>query len=46
VVAVAPTGNRSLPLNPKSIVTIAFGGIAGIVGFTAGRVPRVTTSGS
>ena len=32
VVGVAPTGNRSLPLNPKSIVTTAFAGIAGTVG--------------
>ena len=45
-VGVAPTGNRSLPLNPKSIVTTALAGIGGIVGFTAGRVPWVTTSGS
>ena len=45
-VGVAPTGNRSRPLNPKSIVTTALAGIGGIVGFTAGRVPWVITSGS
>ncbi len=43
--AVAPTWNRSVPLNPKSMVTIAFGGSVGTVGATAGVVPWVTTSG-
>ena len=46
VVGVAPTWNKSLPLNPKSIVTTAFAGILGTEGRTAGLVPCVTTSGS
>jgi len=43
---VAPTWYRLVPLNPKSIVTIAFLGSTGTVGATAGVVPRVMTSGS
>src|SRR3984957_7802761 len=44
--AVAPTWNRSVPLNPKSIVTIAPFGSFGTTGATAGVVPFVMTSGS
>ena len=43
--AVAPTWVRSVPLNPKSIVTTAFRGRVGTVGATAGVVPWVMTSG-
>ena len=43
---VAPTWYRSVPLNPKSIVTIAPLGRVGTTGATAGVVPCVTTSGS
>ena len=43
--AVAPTWVRSVPLNPKSIVTTALAGSLGTVGATAGVVPRVMTSG-
>ena len=43
---VAPTWVRSVPLNPKSIVTTAFRGRVGTVGATAGVVPWVMTSGS
>ena len=43
---VAPTWNRSVPLNPKSTVTIASAGMAGTKGCTAGVVPFVITSGS
>jgi hypothetical protein len=46
VVGVAPTWNRSVPLNPKSIVTIALAGRSGTAGATAGVVPLVMTSGS
>ena len=46
VFGVAPTWNRSVPLNPKSIVTIASAGISGTDGCTAGVVPCVMTSGS
>ena len=42
----APTWVRSVPLNPKSIVTTAFRGRVGTVGATAGVVPWVMTSGS
>ena len=45
-VGVAPTWNRSVPLNPKSIVTIASAGMFGTEGATAGVVPWVITSGS
>jgi hypothetical protein len=44
--AVAPTWNRSVPLNPKSTVTTASAGRAGTEGCTAGVVPLVITSGS
>ena len=44
--AVAPTWNRSVPLNPKSIVTTAPRGSVGTTGATAGVVPLVMTSGS
>ena len=43
--AVAPTCVRTVPLNPKSIVTTAFRGRLGTVGATAGVVPWVITSG-
>ena len=43
---VAPTWVRLVPLNPKSIVTIAFAGSVGTTGATAGVVPCVMTSGS
>jgi hypothetical protein len=46
VFGVAPTWVRSVPLNPKSIVTIAFLGSFGTTGATAGVVPSVMTSGS
>ena len=36
---VAPTWNRSVPLNPKSMVTIACRGSFGTTGATAGVVP-------
>ena len=42
---VAPTWNRSVPLNPKSMVTIASAGSFGTTGATAGVVPWVMTSG-
>ena len=42
---VAPTWNRSVPLNPKSMVTIACRGSFGTTGATAGVVPWVMTSG-
>src|SRR5581483_11998843 len=42
---VAPTRNRSVPLNPKSIVTTACLGSFGTTGGTAGVVPWVMTSG-
>ena len=44
-VGVAPTWKRSVPLNPKSIVTIASAGRFGTEGVTAGVVPWVITSG-
>ena len=44
--AVAPTWVRSVPLKPKSIVTIAPAGRVGTTGATAGVVPWVMTSGS
>ena len=44
--AVAPTWNRSVPLNPKSTVTTAPAGMSGTRGCTAGVVPFVITSGS
>ena len=44
--AVAPTWVRSVPLNPKSIVTTAWAGSLGTVGATAGVVPWVMTKGS
>ena len=34
-----------MPLNPKSMVTIAFRGSFGTTGATAGVVPAVMTSG-
>ena len=42
---VAPTWVRLVPLNPKSIVTIAFLGSFGTTGATAGVVPCVMTRG-
>ena len=42
---VAPTWYRNVPLNPKSMVTIAFAGSFGTTGATAGLVPWVTTRG-
>ena len=42
---VAPTWIRSVPLNPKSMVTIACRGSFGTTGATAGVVPWVMTSG-
>jgi len=42
---VAPTWVRSVPLNPTSMVTIAFLGSLGTTGAMAGMVPWVTTSG-
>src|SRR5580693_8046380 len=49
VVGVAPTWTRSVPLNPKPIVTTASGGITGALSFmpgVSGLVPLVITSGS
>src|SRR5262249_34184200 len=49
VVGVAPSWTKSLPLNPKSIVTTASAGIAGGLSFmpgVSGLVPLVITSGS
>src|ERR1700684_2052205 len=46
VFGVAPTWVRSVPLNPKSIVTIAFLGSFGTTGATAGVVPCVMNSGA
>ena len=49
VVGVAPTWTRSVPLNPKSIVTTASAGITGGLSFmpgVSGLVPCVITSGS
>ena len=43
---VAPTWIRLVPLNPKSMVTIAPAGSFGTTGATAGVVPWVMTSGS
>ena len=42
---VAPTWVRSVPLKPKSMVTIACRGNFGTTGGTVGMVPAVTTSG-
>ena len=42
---VAPTWIRFAPLNPKSMVTIAFLGSFGTTGATAGVVPWVMTRG-
>ena len=42
---VAPTWIRFAPLNPKSMVTIAFLGSFGTTGTTAGVVPCVMTRG-
>ena len=42
---VAPTWNRVVPLNPKSMVTIASAGSFGTTGAMAGLVPSVMTSG-
>src|SRR3984957_1261284 len=42
---VAPFWNRNVPLNPKSMVTIAFLGSFGTTGLTAGLVPAVMTRG-
>ena len=44
--AVAPTWVRTVPLNPKSIVTTELRGRVGTTGATAGVVPWVMTSGS
>src|ERR1700689_4897629 len=46
VPGVAPTWVRSVPLNPKSMVTTAFLGSVGTTGATAGVVPWGMTSGS
>ena len=45
-VGVAPISVRLVPLNPMSIVTIAFAGSVGTTGAAAGVVPCVITSGS
>src|SRR5271165_3897327 len=42
---VAPTWVRSVPLKPKSMVTMACRGSFGTTGATAGVVPAVMTSG-
>src|ERR1022692_4423723 len=42
---VAPTWTRFVPLNPKSMVTIALRGSFGTLGAAAGVVPAVTTKG-
>src|SRR5260370_2699812 len=43
--AVAPTWNRSVPLNPNSMVTIAAGGSVGTVGVMTAVGPWAPTSG-
>ena len=42
---VAPTGVRSMPLAPKSMVTMAPGGSSGMTGALAGLAPLVTIAG-
>ncbi len=42
---VAPTGVRSMPLAPKSMVTMAPGGRSGMTGALAGLAPLVTIAG-
>src|SRR5580704_13251871 len=42
---VAPFWSKNVPLNPKSMVTIAFLGSFGTTGLTAGVVPAVMTRG-